>query len=388
LFDRALLAGAAMLCLAGCVPPTNVTTPATLAPVGFDTLPGWSTDDAWSAVPALLRSCGGLADLPTGQPLGGAGDAARLAGTSAQWTGLCSGAEQLRPGDDAGARAFFERWFQPYALAVNGRSDALFTGYYEPEVAGSRRRGGAYQTPILALPTDIVQVSNPEGGKTIGRSSDGQIVPYYDRSQIVGGALDNRGLELFWLADPIDAFVLQIQGSGRIRLPNGAIARVGYAGQNGQTYVPIGRRLIERREMAADQVSMQSIRAWLVAHPDQAAALMNENPAYVFFRELPGLPTNEGAPGSFGVPLTPGRSLAVDRSLLPLGAPVFIETTDPVNAAPIQRLTMAQDTGGAIKGALRGDMYFGWGTEAEDRAGKMRQPGRAWLLLPRPGPSS
>jgi membrane-bound lytic murein transglycosylase A len=357
-------------------------------PVGFDALPGWSTDDAWSAVPALLRSCGGLADLPTGQPLGGAGDAARLAGTSAQWTGLCAAAEQLRPGDDAGARTFFEQWFQPYAMTVNGRSDALFTGYYEPEVAGSRRRGGAYQTPILALPTDLVQAANPAGGKAIGRSSDGQIVPYYDRAQIVGGALDNRGLELFWLADPIDAFVLQIQGSGRVRLPNGAIARVGYAGQNGQTYVPIGRRLIERREMTADQVSMQSIRAWLVAHPDQAAALMNENPSYVFFRELPGLPTNEGAPGSFGVPLTAGRSLAVDRSLLPLGAPVFIETTDPLNATAIQRLTMAQDTGGAIKGALRGDVYFGWGAEAEDRAGKMRQPGRAWLLVPRAAPSS
>lgn len=377
-----------MLCLAGCVPPASVTTPATLTPIGFDALPGWSADNAWSAVPALLRSCGGLADLPAGQPLGGAGDALRLAGTSAQWTGLCSAAEQLRPADDAGARAFFERWFQPYAITVNGSSDALFTGYYEPEVQGSRRRGGAYQTPILALPTDLVQASNPAGGKTVGRSSDGQIVPYYDRAQIVGGALDNRRLELFWLADPIDAFVLQIQGSGRIRLPNGAIARVGYAGQNGQTYVPIGRRLIERGEMTADQVSMQSIRAWLVAHPDQAAALMNENPAYVFFRELPGLPTNEGAPGSFGVPLTPGRSLAVDRSLLPLGAPVFIETTDPLNASSIQRLTMAQDTGGAIKGALRGDVYFGWGAEAEDRAGKMRQHGRIWLLLPRAGPSS
>ena len=204
-----------MLCFAGCVPPASVTTPATLTPIGFDALPGWSADNAWSAVPALLRSCGGLADLPAGQPLGGAGDALRLAGTSAQWTGLCSAAEQLRPADDAGARAFFERWFQPYAITVNGSSDALFTGYYEPEVQGSRRRGGAYQTPILALPTDLVQASNPAGGKTVGRSSDGQIVPYYDRAQIVGGALDNRRLELFWLADPIDAFVLQIQGSGR-----------------------------------------------------------------------------------------------------------------------------------------------------------------------------
>jgi membrane-bound lytic murein transglycosylase A len=354
--------------------------------VGFDALPGWSADPAWAAVPALLRSCGGLADLPREQALGGAGDAARLAGTAGQWTGICAAADHLRPRDDAGARAFFERYFQPYAMTVNGRSEALFTGYYEPEVQGARRRGGPYQTPILALPDDLVQADPPPGatGKSIGRISDGRLVPYYSRAQIETGALARRGLELFWLADPVEAFFLQVQGSGRIRLPNGAIARVGYAGKNGLAYVPIGRLLTERGEIPAEQVSMQSIRAWVAAHPDKAKALMDENPSYIFFRELPGLPPDEGAPGAFGVPLTPGRSLAVDPQLLPLGAPVFVETTDPLNAAPLRRLTLAQDTGSAIKGALRGDFFFGWGTQAEDRAGKMRQPGRAWLLLPRP----
>ena len=376
-----------MLCLAGCVPPPGPSTPATLTPVGFDALPGWSSDSAWAAIPALLRSCGGLAELPPGRPLGGAGDAARLAGTPAQWTDLCAAAERLRAYDEAGAHAFFERYFQPYAMTVSGQSEALFTGYYEPEVQGARRRGGAYQTPILALPKDLVQQQEPPPGtKTIGRKVDGRLVPYYDRAQIVAGALANRGLELYWLADPVEAFFLQVQGSGRVRLANRATARVGYAGQNGLPYVPIGRLLAERGEIQADQVSMQTIRAWLAAHPDKAAALMNENPSYVFFRELPGLRPDEGAPGAFGVPLSPGRSLAVDPQLLPLGAPVFIETTDPLTAAPLRRLTLAQDTGSAIKGALRGDLFFGWGGDAEARAGKMRQPGRAWLLLPRAAP--
>lgn len=391
--------GAAMLCLAGCVQPSGPQ-PATLTPVGFDALPGWNADRAWAAVPALLRSCGGLAELPPGQALGGAGDAARLAGTAGQWASLCAAAEQLRRNDDAGARAFFEANFQPYAMTVNASADALFTGYYEPEVQGSRRRGGAFQTPILALPGDLVQADAPPapdassaavpapGRKVIGRMSDGQLVPYYDRAQIQAGALGGRGLELFWLADPAEAFFLQVQGSGRVRLSNRTIARVGYAGQNGRPYVPIGRLLAERGEIPADQVSMQTIRAWLTAHPDRAQALMNENPSYVFFRELPGLPPDEGAPGAFGVPLTPGRSLAVDPQLLPLGVPVFVATTDPLTSAPLDRLTLAQDTGSAIKGALRGDLFFGWGPDAEDSAGKMRQTGRAWLLLPRALPAS
>ncbi len=359
----------------------------TLTLASFDALPGWSIDPSWAAVPALLRSCGGVADLPPVQKLGGAGDASRLAGTAGQWGTLCAAAEQLRANDDNGARAFFERWFQPYTITVNGRSEALFTGYYEPEVRGARRRGGIYQTPILALPKDLVQADpgpgSPGEGTTIGRLSDGHLVPYYDRAQIAAGALSHRGLELFWLADPVDAFLLQVQGSGRVRLPNGAIARVGYAGKNGLAYVPIGRLLAQRGEIPADQVSMQTIRAWLAADPGKAATLMDENPSYVFFRELPGLTQDEGAPGAFGVALTPGRSLAVDPRWLPLGAPVFVETTDPLNAQPLRRLTLAQDTGSAIQGALRGDLFFGWGAHAEDRAGRMRQPGRAWLLLPR-----
>ena len=385
---RRLLAGAALTALAGCVAPGG-TEPAILNPIGFDGLPGWNTEHAWSAVPALLRSCGGFAELPPSQPLGGNGEAARLAGTTGQWAGLCRAAELLRPRDDVGAATFFERYFQPYAMTVNGRSEALFTGYYEPEVQGARRRGGRYQTPILALPKDLVRTTGTAAvaDKAIGRMSNGQMVPYYDRAEIEHGALDHRGLELFWLADPAEAFFLQVQGSGRVRLYDRTIVRVGYAGQNGRLYVPIGRLLAERGEIPADQVSMQTIRDWLAAHPDKAQALMNENPSYVFFRELPGIPADEGAPGAFGVPLSPGRSLAIDPQLLPMGVPIYIESTDPLTNAPMDRLTLAQDTGSAIKGALRGDLFFGWGSEAEARAGRMRQPGRAWLLLPRALPA-
>ena len=384
---RLLSLGAALVSLAGCVPPGPGS--ATLSPVGFDALPGWSADHSWAAVPALLRNCGALAELPPGQPLGGAGDAGRLAGTAGQWAGICAAAERLQPNSDASAQAFFERYFQPYAVTDGARSEALFTGYYEPEVQGAPRRGGRFQTPILARPNDLTQApAGSQGGITVGRISDGRLVPYYDRAQIQAGALANRGLELFWLADPADAFFLQVQGSGRISLPNRGIVRVGYAGRNGLPYVPIGRLLVERGEIPADQVSMQTIRAWLAAHPDKAQALMNENPSYVFFRVLPGVLPNEGAPGAFGVPLTPGRSLAVDPQMLPLGVPVYIATTDPLTSTALDRLTLAQDTGSAIKGPLRGDLFFGWGQEAEDRAGKMRQPGRAWLLLPRSLPES
>lgn len=385
-----MLAGVGLFLLAGCVPPTQEKQPADLTPVEFDALPGWNDDPAWAAVPALLRSCGGLSDMRRGQALGGAGEAARLAGTAGQWAGICADAVKLRQQDNAGARAFFERYFQPYAMTVNGRDAGLLTGYYEPLARGALRRGGIYQTPILALPSDLTQTDPAPGttGKAIGRMQDGQLVPYYSRAEIESGALTGRGLELYWLADPADAFFLQVQGSGRIRLPNGAIARVGYAGKNGLPYVPIGRLLTERGEIPAEQISMQSIRGWLAAHPGQAKGLMDENKSYIFFRELPGLPPDEGAPGAFGVPLTPGRSLAVDAQLLPLGAPVYVDTTDPLDGAPMRRLTLSQDTGSAIRGALRGDIYFGWGAEAEERAGKMRNPGRFWLLLPRPGPAA
>ena len=331
-----------LLLLSACQPAINPDKPPVLIAESFAALPGWQEDHIAEAIPALLRSC----DRP---PAG--------------WDDLCRAARQLGSGDDA-ARLFVEKYFQPYEVLAQGTGTALFTGYYEPEVAGSRRASAGYATPIHSRPADLH-------------------VPYLTRAQIEDGGLRRKRLELAWLADPADAFFLQIQGSGRIRLPDGGVMRVGYAGQNGRAYVPIGRLLVDRGEMTLAEASMQSIRAWLAAHPDQAAGLMRQNPSYVFFREFFDVASELGPVGALGVPLTPGRSLAVDRRFMALGAPVFIDTTDPVDGRPLRRLMLAQDTGGAIRGALRGDVFFGWGPRAEQLAGLMKQPGRMWLLQPR-----
>jgi membrane-bound lytic murein transglycosylase A len=262
-------------------------------------------------------------------------------------------------------------------------SDGLFTGYYEPLLHGSRQRGGNFQTPILKRPPDLVMVElgrfRPawQGERIAGRVVNGSLVPYASRAAIERGALDAMHLELLWVDDPVAAFFLQVQGSGRVMLGDGSIVRLGYDGQNGQAYVALGRLLVARGELTLDTVSLPSIRAWIKAHPQAGAALMDENPSYVFFREQSG----DGPLGAEGVVLTPGRSLAVDRNFLPLGAPVFLVATD--NGAPLRRLMVAQDTGGAITGPVRGDIFWGFGDDAERRAGTMRAPGVYYLLLPK-----
>ena len=400
------LAVLAVVAIAGCVPPKQEAgkggTPAkhqlAMTAVPFTSLPGWQQDHTAEALAGFLGSCGAFAATPADQSLGGAGDAAAKGGSPAAWRAACAAAGKVPAGNDAAARAFFESTFQPYALADAEEPDAtraqgLFTGYFEPEVAGNRSPGGQYKTPLLGRPGDLVQVDLGEfitdlhGRSVTGRVQDGKLVPYYSRADIEGGALARRRLELVWLADPIDAFILQIQGSGRVALPGGKEVRVSYAGQNGRPYVPIGRVLADRGQIPLDQVSLQSIRAWLEAHPSEAAEVMNQNPSFVFFRELPDQRADIGPPGALGVPLLPGRSAAVDRDYIPMGAPVFIATTDPLTGAAWQRLMLAQDRGGAIRGPVRADIFFGWGKEAEARAGKMRQKGTAYLLLPR-GPSA
>lgn len=394
---RALLA-AGVLALAGCaVPPGQGPGQETLSPVAFSALPGWASDRQADAMPAFLATCAGLAQLPPDQKLGGQGLAAQLAGTPALWQPACNAARAVPANDDAAARSFFETWFQPYAVGDNGRREGLFTGYFEPEVRGSRYRTAQYRTPVLAPPHDLLEADLGQfdkdlaGRRITGRVEGSRLVPFPTRQEIEDGAVSSRDA-ILWLADPIDLFFLQIQGAGRVRLPNGQIVRIGFAAKNGRPYVPIGRVLVERGALAKDQVSMQNIRAWLEAHPDQARAVMDENPSYVFFRVISGLSPDQGPPGALGVALTPDRSIAVDRNFVPLGAPVFIDTTLPAPAgapagtrpAPLQRLTFAQDLGGAISGAVRADIFFGWGPEAEQRAGQMHQPGHAYLLLPRP----
>lgn len=383
------------LSLASCTPrPPIIAKAPTLAlrQVRFADLPGWPLDHVAQALPPFLASCRAWAASP-GRMFGGAGAAAVLGGHANQWRGACAAATDVGPGDDA-ARVFFENAFAPYAVRDGSTGDAhgLFTGYYEPEVAGSLTRDATAATPLLARPSDLVQVDlgafSPDfkGRKIAGRVADGRLVPYPDRAAIVAGELGGAARPVAFLRDPIDAFVLQIQGSGRVRLSDGGVVRVTYDAENGQPYVPIGRLLLEQGEIPRDKISMQSIRAWLETHPDRAAALMDQNPSYVFFRRAAELRPQDGPPGAMGALLTPGRSIAVDPRFLPLGAPVFLATTDPLDGALFQRLMLAQDTGGAIRGPVRADVFWGWDADAANRAGLMRAHGTAYVLLPRPAP--
>ena len=278
------------------------------------------------------------------------------------WRGLCEDAAALPAQDDAAARRFFETHFIPIAVTDYGTSEGLFTGYYEIELNGSRQQRGRYETPIYRRP--------PEPGAAAR----------YSRAEIEDGALAGRGLELLWVDDPVDAFFLEIQGSGVVRLRNGGTVRVGYDGQNGQPYVPVGRLLVERGVMTRSKTTMMAIRDWMNQNPEAGAALRRENPSYVFFRELRG----DGPLGAEGVVLTAERSLAVDRAFIGLGIPVWVEADERFAVAdPVRRLVVAQDTGGAIKGPVRGDLFWGTGPAAATRAGVMNARGRYYLLLPR-----
>lgn len=356
-------------------------------PASFADLPGWGQDRLADALPALLRSCERILRLPPENTIGGGGD---FAGTAAQWRPACAAAATLPKGDHAAARTFFETHFRPVALTNDGYPLGLFTGYYEPLLHGSRKRGGRFQVPLYIRPPELVMVDlgsfreELRGQRIAGRVEDGQLIPYPDREEIEEGALAGRDLELVWVDDPVDAFFLQIQGSGRIQLAEGGEMRVGYAAQNGHPYFAIGKDLIEREALKPEEVSMQSIRQWLEAHPEEAPDVMARNASYVFFQAIEG----EGPLGAEGVPLTPGRSLAVDRKYLPLGLPVWLSAGIPParEGQPddkMRRLLVAQDTGGAIRGPVRGDVFWGHGDEAAAIAGRMKHRGRLWALLPK-----
>jgi membrane-bound lytic murein transglycosylase A len=386
---RRALAIAALL-LGACAPretpPSTGAPPApaplTLTRVGFAELPGWRDDRVAEALPALRSSCAALVAQPADRPVGPNG----LAGTVADWRPLCAALPGANA-DDALLRQFFESSFQPLAVVGSDGPEGLFTGYYEPELVGSRQRSSKFATPLYRRPGDLVTVDLGEfradlkGESLAGRVVDGRLKPYLIRSEIDAGALAGRGLEMLWLADPIDAFFLSVQGSGRVRLAEGGTTRVGFAGSNGHPFTAIGRRLIERGELTRENVSMQAVRDWLRAHPSEARSVMDENARYIFFREV-----EDGPTGTQGVPLTPGRSLAVDAALLPLGVPLWLDTTwpagTPAAAQPLRRLVVAQDTGNAIKGAVRGDVFWGTGDAALAIAGPMKQRGRYFLLLP------
>lgn len=386
-------------------------TPPLLRPASFSELPGWDTDSHAAALPALLATCSAIRPAHPEAMLGGDGEAALRAGTALPWLTLCPELRALsrslprpprlgattRPGPafrrrmaawqaerNQAVRSFIETRFEVFAAGAG-----VMTGYYEPVLRGATTADEVHRTPLLARPPELIEqpiVGNPLR-RRFGTLVDGRLEPFFDRAAIDGGALAGRGLEIAWVDDATDAFFLQIQGSGRVMLPDGAMLRVGYAGQNGQPYVPIGRVLIERGALTRDQMSMQAIRAWLAGPGlEKSGEVLRANPSYVFFRLVDNLTPEQGPIGALGVPLTPERSVAVDRAFIPLGTPMFVSVRDPMarrGAAAAGRLVVAQDTGGAIRGPARTDYFWGWGNDAGERAGRMRDDADVFLLLPR-----
>jgi membrane-bound lytic murein transglycosylase A len=352
--------------------------------VNYADLPGWQDDQLADLLPGLRAECRRLALLPADTDLGGQGIAAESAGRAGQWQAACAASLAVTPGDAAGARQLFQIWFAPYRV----RGTGLITGYYEPEMPGAVTRGGIFQIPLYGHPDDLVQdpAASPGVRPSIGRMVDGALVPYWSRAEIEAGRLEGHAIPIAWVADPVGLFFLQIQGAGRLNLPNGAVLRVGFGGSNGLPYTPIGRVLEQRGALDPRAVSLQAIRAWLLTHPDQAAGVMDANANYVFFRVLPEDGTVPGPPGALGVDLVPGRAAAVDRHYLPLGTPIFVDTTVPPGTSVWRHTALAQDIGTDIQGPARVDLFFGAGTPAEDWAGHMRQPGTVYVLLPRPPP--
>jgi membrane-bound lytic murein transglycosylase A len=285
------------------------------------------------------------------------------------------------------ARQYFETHFTPVAATADGEPEGLFTGYYEASLRGSRTQEGPYRIPLRAKPSDLVMVNLGEfreelkGQRIAGRVKGGLLKPYEDRAAIEDGKLPpDQDRVLFWVDNAVDAFFLQIQGSGVVTLPDGSAVQVGYDGQNGHPYYAIGKELVKRGHLAQSDVSMQAIRSWLAENPVEGRDIMRTNKSYVFFRVL----DKDGAIGGEGLPLTAGRSLAIDHSLIPYGVPVFVDLAPPrPQDQRIQRLMVAQDTGGAIRGPVRGDVFWGFGPDAEAIAGPMKSRGRAWFLLPK-----
>lgn len=346
-----------------------------MQPAEWHELPGWQDDDLRPAFEAFRFSCSVLETQPS-------------------WTASCAAAKAATVTSAAQARAWFEARFRPWAVAnPDGSRSGLVTGYYEPLVKGSRTRRPPYLSPLFAPPGDLIAVELAElypelkGMRLRGRLEGRKLVPYYSRAEWAKQE-DARSRDvLFWIDDALDLFFLQVQGSGQVLLDDGSRVRVGYADHNGHPYRSIGKWLIDQGELKPEQASMQGIRAWARANPKRLQELLDANPSLVFFRELPAPKDGVGAmgsgpPGALGVPLTPGRSIAVDPRFVPLGAPVFLSTTWPNDGRPLNRLMLAQDTGGAIRGVVRADFYWGTGAEAGAQAGKMKQPGRMWVLLP------
>ncbi|RZI45079.1 murein transglycosylase [Herbaspirillum sp. HC18] len=388
--SSSLIATAVAVLLAACtaVPPEPSKPQAVIPPAKqeaprdlfkattFAMLPGWEKDSLREAWPAFLASCETLVK-------------------KLDWKEPCTVARDVDAGSEKAMRVFFEAFFVPHQVFnQDGSDNGLVTGYYEPLLRGARKRGGPFQTPLHRAPDDLLTIDlatvYPElksmrlRGKLVGN----KIVPYPSRAEMIQ-ANTLAGKEFVWVDDPIEAFFLQVQGSGRVQLTDSKeTIRVAYADQNGHPYKSIGRYLVDKGEMTLDQASAQSIKAWYAANPARQQELLNANPSYVFFKEEKLIDPGKGPKGALGVPLTPHRSIAVDPQFIPLGVPVFLATTQAGRDAPLQRLMMAQDTGGAIRNPVRADFFWGFGPDAAEKAGKMKQRGQMWVLLPKLSVSS
>ncbi len=358
-----------------CAPARPATERAQYLAWSFDALPGWRETSVEPSLRAFLAGCP-RADWPL--------------------INACALASAVAPGDEAAARRFFETTFAAYALvAGDGADTGLVTGYYEPLLRGSRNKSDVYRTPVYAVPDDLVVVDLGDVAPEVrnlrlrGRLEGRRVVPYWSRAEIDARSGRLAAPVIAWVADPVELFFLQVQGSGQILLEGGERIRVGYADQNGHPYRSVGRYLVDRGELPLDQTSMQAIRDWAAANPEKLRDALEYNASYVFFREVAD---PRGPFGALGVPLVPQYSVAVDRRFVPLGAPVYLETTLPVpegqpsQEQPLHRLMAAHDTGGAIRGVVRADYFWGSGDEAAAMAGSMRQQARLWLLWPRGEP--
>jgi membrane-bound lytic murein transglycosylase A len=370
------------LCPAEPAPPITIAPPtATPTPVPdpsrgryeratWQSLPAWGSDDATEALTAFVQGCSVL-------------------NTRAEWQAACARAQSLPPRAlPQTITQFFEEYFEPFHVVNADNTDTgIITGYYEPLLRGSRTRTDVYRYPLYAPPNDLISVDlsdvypDLKNRRLRGRIVGNKLVPYMERGDIDHPSQPLRGLEIAWVDDPIEAFFLQIQGSGQIQLPDGSMLRVGYADQNGHPFRSLGGLLIRRGEIRAENASMQGIKNWALRNPRKVQQFMNGNPSFVFFKELPR--DLSGPIGTLGVPLTAERSIAVDQRVVPLGVPVYLSTTFPNTSQPLNRLMVAQDTGGAIAGAVRADFYWGFGDAAGSQAGRMKQQGRMWVLLPR-----
>lgn len=379
-FQAATLIAVLTLALSACGPPIRKpephVKPTPPAPryqrAGWQDLPGWNTDSIQDAWPAFLASC-------------------RTLRFRTEWSTPCTTA-QTAATDPQSLRRFFEQYFEPFRIfntPGGPRADTgLITGYYEPQLMGSRAPSAQFTAPLYGVPPDLLSIDlaslYPElkGKRLRGRLQGNRVVPYFSRAELPADPAI-RGTELVWVNDALDAFMLQVQGSGRVQLPDGTIIRLQYADQNGHPYRSIGRYLVDNGYLTTEQATMPGIRAWLAANPARMQEVLNANPSVVFFSEAPLDDPARGPNGAQGVPLTAGRSIAVDPAFVPLGAPVFLATTYPASDQPLQRLVIAQDTGGAINGAPRADFFWGTGPGAGEQAGKMRQQGTMWLFWPK-----